>query len=181
MPMMKNIEVEISTFVTPAEWQRLRKFFRKHAKFLGAHRDQTTYFNKGGRLRIRVEPKIAYLVFKSGDVHNPHREELEIVFSKRAVISLERLLKGIGFPVVLRWSRRREKYLWGSITVTLDDSKGYGKIFELEKMVRPGDKGGVYQELLNKFRSLDIKPLSHKEMDRRYRYYLKNWKRLIRR
>ena len=176
---MKNIEVEISTFVSAPEWKRLRRFFRKSAKFLGAHRDHTTYFDKGGRLRIRVEPKTAYLVCKSGAVHELAREEIEIPFSKRKVTSLGRLLTKLGFPIVVRWFRRREKYIWRGITVTLDDSKGYGKIFELEKMVRPRDKGGVHQGLLNKFRSLGIQPMSHKEMDRRYRSYLKNWKRLI--
>ncbi|MBI2096895.1 MAG: hypothetical protein HYT40_01940 [Candidatus Sungbacteria bacterium] len=100
---MKNVEVEISSFVSPAEWDRLRIFFRRRARFVGSHRDATTYFEKNGRLRIRVEPDAAYLVFKSGFMHSPHREEIEISFSKKNAGQLERVLDKMGFPVLIRW------------------------------------------------------------------------------
>lgn len=173
---MHNIEVEISTFVPSKEWQRLRRFFRKNAKFLGVHRDQTSYFHKDGQLRIRIEPKGAYLVFKSGKMHDAARTEIEITFDRRDVAKMEQLLANGGFPVVVRWFRKREKYVWSDISVTLDDTRGYGTILELEKMAGGREKEKVYKQLSSKLKSLGIKSAPRREMNRRYRYYLKNWK-----
>ena len=174
---MKNIEVEIQTIVAGKDWPRLKKFFDKNARFLGEHKDRTAYFEKNGRIRIRVEPARAYFVFKSGKMHDRARKEIEITFSKKDARLAEEFLNSLGFPVVIRWERTRRKYLWEGITVTLDDTRGYGKLFELERMSSPSGKSAAERILLQKFKLLDLKQTPRRELDRKFRQYLKNWRR----
>ncbi len=176
---MKNIEVEIQSLVSGKDWVRLRKFFDKKAKFLGEHHDKTSYFEKNGRIRIRIEPRAAYFISKSGKMHDKAREEIEIKFSKKDVLPAEEFLKSLGFPLQIRWSRRRRKYLWDGITVTLDDSKGYGKLIELEKMSDMRGRKTIQEKLLKKFKLLKIPMTSRKILDQRFRNYLKTWRRFF--
>ncbi len=176
--MANNIEVEIQTFLSPTEAKRVRTFFNKRARFMGSHRDSTTYFEKNGRVRIRIEPRRAYFVFKGGVMHDHHREEVEIPFDKKFVPLAERFLIALGFPVTVGWFRKREKWLWKGVTVTLDDSKGYGKLLELEKMASLIEKGRVYQMLRQRLTTLRLQPTPRKELNKRFRHYLKHWKML---
>jgi len=63
--------------------------------------------------------------------------------------------------------------------VYLDNSKGYGKIFELEAVVSPKGKDRAYQKMLKIFKDLNIKPTPRGKIQKHYNYYLKNWRKLI--
>ncbi|MBI2096894.1 MAG: hypothetical protein HYT40_01935 [Candidatus Sungbacteria bacterium] len=66
------------------------------------------------------------------------------------------------------------------MTATLDDTRGYGKIFELEVMTDAKHQGEAHKKLRQRFSDLGIQPKSRKDMERAYRYYQRNWKKLIR-
>ena len=176
---MKNIEVEIQTVVAGKDWPRLKKFFDRNAKFLGEHKDRTAYFEKNGRIRIRMEPAWAYFVFKSGKMHDRARKEIEIKFSKKDARLAEKFLNSLGFPVQIRWERVRRKYLWNGVTVTLDDTRGYGKLLELEKMSAAGGQERTFKLLVKRLKFLRVKPTSRENLNRKFRNYIKNWRKFF--
>ena len=178
--MPKNIEVEVRSLITPMEYRRLKAFLKRHGKPLGSHRDQNTYFDRDGKLRIAVEPYGAFLKYKGGKIHAQAREEILVPISRKDITKLERLLQHLGFRVVVRWSRQREKFLWRGATITLDQTRGYGRMIDIEKMATPRTTGKTHQKLRGLAAELGLRPTPSRELSRRYRWYLRNWRQFYR-
>jgi predicted adenylyl cyclase CyaB len=176
---MKNIEVEVRALVSGAEFNRLKKFFNKNAKFLNRHKDETVYFDKDGRVRLRREENRAYFVHKGGKIHDKHREEFEITINKPDFILGQKLLEALGKPPVVKWERERLVWQYQGMKAYLDNTKGYGRIFELEAVVAPKSREKAYNKMLGIFNGLKIKPTPKEKIQKHYNYYLKNWKKLI--
>jgi len=176
---MKNIEVEVRALISKDDFLRLKRFFGKKAKFLNHHRDETVYFDSDGRTRLRLEKNRSYFVHKSGRIHDRHREELEINLKKFDFLPAQKFMEFLGKPVVVRWIRERFVWKFNGLKVYLDNSKGYGRIFEIEAVVYPRDKEKSYQKMLEIFKSLNIKPTPREKIQKHYKHYLKNWQRLI--
>jgi adenylate cyclase class IV len=80
--------------------------------------------------------------------------------------------------VIAIWKRKRLVFLWEGIKVFLDETKGYGKIIELEKITDKKNKEKVYAKLKSKLKSLGIKKITPKEIfEQRFKSYLKKWKK----
>ncbi|MFH0853818.1 MAG: CYTH domain-containing protein [bacterium] len=174
-----NIEAEIRSFITDEEYQRLLDYFQKDAKYLGEDDQTTYYFNAPQDLRIQKNEKGAKIWSKSGRIHDEAREELEIYFTAQDFEKLEKLFIGLGFEVKIKWFRKRHSFDWAGIIVTIDNTKGYGKIIELEKMCDSTDQEKALEELKNKLKSLDISLTARQEFDERFDYYKKHWPELI--
>jgi adenylate cyclase class 2 len=176
---MKRIEVEIRTFISPSQYQNLIKKLKKIAKFKGEINEETVYCGSE-RLRIRKNDKASYLILKSGKIHQDFRGEIEIKFKKEDFEKMKEILERIGFPVVAIWKRKRLVFDWKGIKIFLDDTKGYGKILELEKITCEKNKERAFLDLKSKLLSLGIKKITPKEVfDKKFKDYLKNWKKLI--
>jgi len=175
----KTIEVEVRALLTEAEYRRVKTFLRKHAKYLGAHRDQNAYFDREGRLRISVEPYSAFLKYKGGRIHAKAREEVLIQIRKRDIKSAEALFLRLGFPVTVRWLRHRDKFLWRDATITLDNTKGYGRMIDVEAMAAPRQTRQTYEKLRKLMAGLGLRPTPKEKLTRHYRSYLANWRRLV--
>jgi len=104
---------------------------------------------------------------------------LEIELKKSDFVPAQKFLKFLGRPVMVRWIRERFVWKFNGIKVYLDNTKGYSRIFELEIIASPKEKGKAYQKMLKIFRDLNIKPTPKEEIKKHYEYYLKNWRRLI--
>jgi len=176
---MKNIEVEVRALISKDEFLRLRKFFGKKAKFLNHHKDETLYFDADGSIRLRLEKNRCYFVHKSGKIHDRHREELEIDLKKSDFTPAQKFVEFLGKPVIVRWIRERFVWKFNELKVYLDNTKGYGRIFELEAVVGPKEKNKAYQKMLKIFKDLNIRPTPREKIQKHYEYYLKNWRRLI--
>lgn len=176
---MKNIEVEVRALISKNDFLRLKKFFDKKAEFLNHHKDETVYFDSDGRTRLRLEKNRSYFVHKSGKIHDRHREELEIELKKSDFLSAQKFMEFLGKPVVVKWIRERFVWRFNGLKIYLDNSRGYGRIFELEAVVAPKDGEKSYQKMLEIFKSLNIKPTPKEEIQKHYEHYLKNWRRLI--
>ncbi len=177
--LTRDREVEVRAFISQKDFKRLKKSFDKKAKFLNHHRDETLYFDKDGRLRLRREKKCDYLIYKFGKIHDRHRQEMEIKIEKPDFDKIKKILEILGLPLVVIWNRERLKWSWRGFQMYLDNTRGYGRIFEIEAMVAKKDKEKAYRKILELFKELNIKPTPKKEMQKQYRYYLKNWRRLI--
>ena len=176
---MEKIEVEIRTFISPSQYQNLIKKLKKIAKFRGEFNEETIYCGSE-KLRIRKNDRASYLILKSGKIHQDFRREIEIKFKREDFEKMKEILERMGFPVVAIWKRKRLAFDWNGTKILLDDTKGYGKIIELEKMTDEKNKEKAFLDLKSKLIKLGIKKITPKEVfDQKFNNYLKNWKKLI--
>jgi len=177
---MKNLEVEVRSFITKEEYKRLIRKFDKEAKLLDSINEETIYL-KGtkGDLRLRRNKDQAFIIFKTGKIHDDSREEIEIKFNKKDFEKIENLFLQLGFKTEVRWFRKRRIYQWGNLKVFVDNTKGYGFIIELEKTGRRGERGKIHKYLKNKLKSLGIKITPKKIFDEKFKYYKNNWQKIL--
>ncbi len=176
---MNNIEVEVRALISESEFNRFKKFFNKNAKFLNRHKDETVYFDKDGRVRLRREENKAFFIHKGGKIHDKHREEFEIAINKSDFASGQKLMEIAGKRPVVKWQRERLVWQYQGMKAYLDNTKGYGRVFELEAVVGPKEQEKAYNKMLKIFRDLRITPTPKEKIQKHYNYYLKNWKKLI--
>jgi predicted adenylyl cyclase CyaB len=175
----KTTEVEVRAIISPAEFLRLKKFFSRKAIFLNHHKDETLYFDRDGKIRMRLEKKFACFIHKSGRIHDKQREELEIKFSKSDFLRAQKFMEFLGKPVFVRWDRERFVWKFRGFKAYLDNTKGYARIFELEAITDSKGGGKAYQKMLEIFKDLNIKPALKEKIKKHYEYYLKNWRKLV--
>lgn len=176
---MKNIELEIRSFLSKTEYRKLLRFFKKNAKFIRQDNQITYYFDCPQDLRIQKNNRFAKIWLKSGKIHDEAREEIEIKFDRLDFEDLEKLFLILRYKVQIKWFRKRYEFIWKNINVCLDHTKGYGYIIELEKIASVSKKDIVLGDLKKELKTLDIALTSKKEFDKKYLYYQKNWKKLI--
>jgi predicted adenylyl cyclase CyaB len=175
----KNIEAEIRSLISEDQYKRLLKFFKKEAKFLGEENQISHYFSGERDLRIQKSDKSAKIWLKKGKMHADSREEIEVKLEKSEFENAENLFRALGYEVKIKWFRKRFTFLWKGISVMLDDTKGYGRIIEFEKMCKESDKGKTINALRAKMKSLEIEETSKEKFEKKFEYYKKNWKKLI--
>ncbi len=171
-----NIEVEIRSFISENKHKELLKFFRKHGKFISRDYQETYYFDSKQDLRIQRNDFYSKIWLKKGRIHDQHREEIEVKFSRKDFEKLENLFRELGFKVKIKWFRTRNTFKWESINVMLDYTKGYGHIIELEKMSDEKDKEKILISLKQKLQGLGIPLTPREEFDKKFEYYKKHWK-----
>ena len=176
---MKKFEVEVRNFISNSQYKNLIKRLKKIAKFKGEINEETIYCGSE-KLRVRKDDKASFLILKSGKIHQDFRREIEIKFQKEDFEKMKELLERIGFSVKAIWLRKRLVCDWNGTKVFLDDTKGYGKIIELEKIVNEKSKERAFSDLKEKLLILGIKKITPKKVfDKKFKDYFKNWKKLI--
>jgi len=193
---MKNIEIEVRSFISQKAYKRLRKKLDKEAKFLKSVNEETIYFraerenkvlaNRGsyfkgieGDLRLRRDRDQAFVIFKKGKIHDNSREEIEIKFDRKDFEKIKKLFVNLGSREVVKWFRKRRVYQWKGTKVFLDDTKGYGFIIELEKIGKVGEGRKIHQQLENKLKSLGVKITPKEVFEKKFEYYKKNWQKIL--
>ncbi|HLC58246.1 MAG TPA: CYTH domain-containing protein [Candidatus Nanoarchaeia archaeon] len=176
---MNNIEVELKVFISEQKYNELLDFFTKNAEFLKKDNQETYYFDCKEDFRIQKNDYFSKLVWKSGKVHDHQREEIEIKFDKDDFSKSERLLKLLGFDVGIKWFRERTDFKWNDISISVDFTKGYGYILELEKMSSEQDKEKTEEYLKEILKSLNLELTPREEFEKKFKYYKENWRILI--
>jgi len=176
---MRNIEVEVRSFISKEEYGRLLDFFKKNAKLIKEDYQETYYFNSEKDLRIQRNKFFSKIWLKEGKIHDDWREEIEIKCDKEDFEKLERVFMALGFNIEIKWFRKRYQFDWKGIKVCVDYTKGYGYILELEKICSKEEKEKTLEILKQKLKELNIKPTPKEEFEKRFQYYKENWKKLI--
>lgn len=176
---MKNIEVEIRSFITKENYEELIRHFKKHGEFLGEDYQETYYFDCPQDLRIQKNNSFSKIWLKKGKLHDDSREEIEIKFRKEEFETLESLFLALGYNVEIKWFRTRHRFKWSDIKVTIDFTKGYGYIIELEKMSDKKNADSTLRLLKQKLKELNIDLTPREEFEKKFRYYKENWKELV--
>lgn len=176
----KNIETELRSLIDEKEYKRLLRFFKKEAKFLGQEKQISYYFSGEQDLRIQKSDKSAKIWMKKGKMHDDSREEIEVKLDLKEFENAEKIFEALGYVVKIKWFRKRNTFSWNGIKVMIDDTKGYGMIVEFEKMCKEKDKEKTIQILRRKMSELEINETPKSEFAKKFEYYEKNWKQLIR-
>ncbi len=177
--MTNNIEVEIRSFISKEKYGELLEFFMENAKLTKEDYQETHYLKTKHDLRIQKNNSSAKIWMKSGKIHDDMREEIEIHFSKDAFPKIQDIFNNIDIVPEIKWFRQRSQFQWKDITVSLDYTKGYGYIIELEKMCSNKDKDSALKDLKKKMQKLKIKITPKEEFEKKYVYYKENWESLI--
>jgi predicted adenylyl cyclase CyaB len=176
---MKNIEVEIRSFITKEQYEKLLKFFRKNATLVKEDYQETYYFDTKDDLRIQRNNFFSKIWLKKGNIHDECREEIEIKFSRDDFEKLEQLFLNLGFKIQIKWFRKRNQFEWNKTKVCLDQTRGYGYIIELEKICSEREKEKTLERLKQKLNELDIKLTSREAFEKKFIYYKENWQKLV--
>jgi len=129
-----NIEVEIRSFISKEQYEKLLKFFKKEAELVKKDNQKTIYFDSKQNLRIQKNNLTTKICLKKGKVHDDFRKETEIHTKKEDFEKFQEIFKKLGYKEEIIWIRKRFQFLWKRIKVCLDYTVGYGYIIELEKM-----------------------------------------------
>ena len=176
---MKNIEVEIRSFITEEQYKILVERFKREADFIGEDEQITYYFDSEQDLRIQKNNNFSKIWLKKGQIHDEHREEIEIKFEREDFEKLEKMFSTLGFNVEIKWFRKRLTFKWDDIEVMLDYTRGYAYIIELEKMSVEKDKEETLNYLKTKMQEIGISLTSKEKFDKKFKYYKENWKQLV--
>jgi predicted adenylyl cyclase CyaB len=172
------IEVEARSFISEEQYNQLIEYMKKNAEFQGEDSQTTHYFSGEADLRIQKGDNSAKVWLKKGKIHDKYREELEIHFDRKDFDKMNDLLKEAGHGVEIKWFRDRKKFLWKGIKVTLDHTKGYGYIIELEKLTEDNSEK-IHKELEDRMKELGVEITPKEEFEEKLSFYRKNWKNMI--
>ena len=176
---MKNIEVEVRSFIDESKYHQLIDFFEQHAKFLKEDSQVTHYFTGDHDLRIQKNNFFSKIWMKKWQIHDDHREELEIKFDKENFEKLQQLFLNLWYEIEITWLRKRLQFDWDGIDVSLDFTKWYGYIIELEILTTDLEKDEALDVLRKKFAELEILITPKEEFKKKYERYKQNRKTLI--
>ena len=177
---MRTIEVEVRSFITLKKYELLLEFFNKNGQLVKDDYQETYYFDAPKDLRIQRNKKYSKVWLKEGQIHDDCREEIEIKFCNEEFEKLENIFESLGYPVNIKWFRTRKEFIWDSIKVCLDHTKGYGFIIELEKQCERREQEEILADLKNKLKSLGLTPTSKTVFNKKFEYYKNNWQKLTR-
>ncbi len=172
---MKNIEVEIRSFISKEQYEKLVDFFMNNAKLISEDYQETHYLKTNHDLRIQKNNSTAKVWLKSGKIHDEIREEIEVHFNREDFPKMQNIFNNINILPEIKWFRDRKQFEWKNIIVSLDYTKGYGYIIELEKMCNEKEKEKALSELKEKIKQLKIPITKKEEFDKKYNHYKQNW------
>lgn len=175
---MKQIEVEIRSFIDKRKYTELMEFFGKNAVNTTSDQQETYYYEGEHDLRIQKSKFCSKVWLKKGQMHDECREEIEIKSDTKDFENLEKLYKTLGYKVKIKWFRDRNEFEWKGTKVSLDFTRGYGYIIELEIMSDPKDKNKELDIIKKQMEELDVKITPKQEFADKFRDYEKNWEKL---
>ena len=129
----------------------------------------------------RIDEQNPLIVLKAsldaGTSHNTvSRLEFESEISGMTLEQLDRVLLESGFSYQAKWSREREEYQCGDVSVCFDKNAGYGYVAEFEKVVPDGSHIESARKALEEFMErLGVSELPQERLERMFAHYNEHW------
>ena len=102
-----------------------------------------------------------------------------IEFEETVALTLEELdalILRAGFTHEAKWSRERDEYEAGTITVCMDKNAGYGYVAEFERLVHSDAEAGAARAEIEAFMAqIGVRELPQDRLDRMFSYYNTHW------
>ena len=172
------IEVEIRSLISDREHGRLLSFFRDNARFVKSETQETLYLDTEADLRIQRTDSDSKIWMKKGAFHDEAREEIKVRFHREDFEGMVAVFLAAGIGTSVKWMRERHIFDWKGVTVCIDDTKGYGKVIELEVICDEGTKEIEIARLKRAMGEIGIKPTPREEFDRMLQRYKSEWRSL---
>ncbi|HTM69073.1 MAG TPA: hypothetical protein VL426_07330 [Candidatus Binatia bacterium] len=179
MESAKTTECEVRTLLDYFQYEALKERLMREAVFRGEDAQETRYFEGPHDLRIQKSTTCAKVWLKKGKMHDECREEVEVRMEPERFGELERLFDALGYSTGIVWHRHRMRFDWGDIDVSLDYTKGYGYVIELEKMSDDAGREETIRYLKDKLGELGFRPTPKPVLHERFTYYRERWRTLI--
>jgi len=179
METAKTTECEVRTLLDYYQYEALKARLMSEAAFKSEDTQETRYFEGPHDLRIQKSGSCSKVWLKKGKMHDECREEVEIRLDPERFGELERLFDALGYTTGIVWHRHRLRFDWGDVDVSLDYTKGYGYVVELEKMSDEAGREGTIRYLKDKLAELGLKPTPKPVLHERFSYYRDHWKELV--
>lgn len=178
---MKNIEVEARSFISDEQYGNIKNILDRDFEFIKELWETTIYFSGEKDLRMRKNGTEAFIILKEGKIHDDFRKEFEVKIDKDDFDDMIGVFRSLGHEIEIEWQRNRLEYKKADAKILLDDTKGYGKILEIERMAESGEEEKVYDALMKEMEKFGIAEITSKEeFNKRFEYYKQNWQQLIR-
>jgi adenylate cyclase class IV len=169
-------EVELRAFVDDQTFGRLLTKFRVEGHKVRPVRQVTYYLDSQVDTRVQISRKSGKLWQKLGKMHETMRTEIEVFLSRKDAKALLQIMANLGFTVKVVWYRERVQFSIGQLTVSLDDTVGYGRILEVEIVCGESEANESRDSLLKFLVGLGVTPSPRDEFDAAYREYVANWR-----
>lgn len=177
---MKNIEVEARSFISDEQYGNIKNILDRDFEFIKELWETTIYFSGEKDLRMRKNETEAFVILKEGKIHDDFRKEFEVKIDKDDFDDMIGVFRSLGYEIEIEWQRNRLEYKKADAKILLDDTKGYGKILEIEKMAAEGTEDETYSEIRKYMNKFGIEKITSKEeFNEKFAYYKKHWKNLI--
>lgn len=104
------------------------------------------------------------------------RMEIDEPVTGMTLDALDEELCAAGYRYQAKWSRSREEYQLGTITVCLDKNAGYGYLVEFEKVITdPAQMVEAKREIEDLMTTLGVDELPQDRLERMFAYYNEHW------
>ncbi len=100
-------------------------------------------------------------------------------FEEPVNMTLEKLdakVESAGYRCQAKWSRERDEYQVGGMSICFDRNAGYGYLVEFEKVISDARKiPAAKREIKNFMRTLRVKELPQSRLEKMFKHYNENW------
>ncbi|MFH1456256.1 MAG: hypothetical protein ABIF40_04890 [archaeon] len=174
------VEIETKSLLSKRDYLRLLDFFTQNTPFVREQQQFTHLFEMDNKyLRVVRTDDSMNLCLKIGDMHDEIHKEINLHTAPEFFTEMMYLIQTLGYEVNTKWSRRRHTFKWNDIKVQLGDTKVYGPVLELEKLILEGFEEDAIQTLRKKLDELSVKQSTKEELDTRYEWYRKHWAKFV--
>lgn len=126
-----------------------------------------------GRVLFVVKASIDDSTSSNGVARMEFEEEVP---KGMTIDELDVLLLSAGMTYQAKWSRDREEYVSGDITICLDRNAGYGYLAEFEKIVEEADGAdAAKQAIAAMMREVGAEELPQDRLERMFAFYNEHW------
>ena len=151
---MKNIEVEVRTFIDNRQFDSIKNILDNSFEFEEEFYETTLYFSGEKDLRMRKNENEAFVILKEGKIHDDFRKELEISIKREDFDKMKELLESLGYEVEIEWRRKRMAYKDKEIKILLDVRKVMGRFLKWKKWQKKERKKKLIESLEKKWKYL---------------------------
>ncbi|NQU78271.1 hypothetical protein HQ545_00730 [Candidatus Woesearchaeota archaeon] len=170
---MKDIRVQIGSVLTKDKHNSLIEFFQQQCGASSWEEQVTYHYEAPVEAIIQKKSTFSRLVTKKGS------ERVELRFNRDDFGQLENMFKMFGYPIKVKWFRKRHTFQWRGFDIFIDDKRGYGMTFSMSKKSDAAGQAYATLEMQKSFKDLDLEVTPKDEFDKKYQNYMQNWKAML--
>ena len=172
---------QLNNYFEDGDPKRLAKMLAPHLPSEEVERMWQMVDGEKISIRTREMNGIAKIVMKASvgsdsSENGVVRMEIEEPTKGLMFDELNKMVLSAGYRYQAKWSRAREEYQIGDISVCLDKNAGYGYLAEFEKIINdPVHTSKARKEIDKLMHSLELVELPQDRLERMFAYYNKYW------